>query len=180
MIAAAMVDKPPRLSHRSPQNGPNQILSYLYIGSQRDSNRPTVCRHNFTHILSIGCPPLNKNTPVSRHEFPLSDSVDASITDVVERVVAVINEAKKRKGGAKILVHCHSGKSRSAAVVAAYLMREESVGLDEALAMLKLARPLIQPNEGFMRQLEDWEADRCKLEEISKENVTDVQRPQPA
>lgn len=46
------------------------------------------------------------------------------------------------------------GKSRSAAVVCAYLMQRYHVGPAEALRRLREARPFCEPNDGFMAQLE--------------------------
>lgn len=46
------------------------------------------------------------------------------------------------------------GKSRSAAIVCAYLMRRNGITAEQALAQLREGRPLCEPNEGFMKQLE--------------------------
>lgn len=46
------------------------------------------------------------------------------------------------------------GKSRSATVVIAYLMHKYHISPVEGLEQLRLARPLCEPNEGFMKQLE--------------------------
>ncbi|TKA82300.1 hypothetical protein B0A55_01459 [Friedmanniomyces simplex] len=46
------------------------------------------------------------------------------------------------------------GKSRSATVTCAYLMQHHCITPDEALAQIRQARPLCEPNEGFWKQLE--------------------------
>ena len=56
------------------------------------------------------------------------------------------------------MVHCFEGKSRSAAVVAHFLMRGRQMRLTEAMAAIVAARGVAKPNAGFMRQL--WAADR--------------------
>lgn len=48
------------------------------------------------------------------------------------------------------------GKSRSATVVCAYLMQHYHLSPNEALRHLREARPLCEPNDGFMTQLELW------------------------
>ena len=63
-----------------------------------------------------------------------------------------------------VLVHCYHGKSRSAALVTAFLMAKYRLGVDEALALLKRKRSVVSPNPGFMAQLRLWEAMRCQLE----------------
>ena len=46
------------------------------------------------------------------------------------------------------------GKSRSATCVAAYLMHKYNISPSEAIAQIRESRPLAEPNEGFMQQLE--------------------------
>jgi len=48
------------------------------------------------------------------------------------------------------------GKSRSAAIVIAYLMRCSSMSYDEALSFVREKRPGIKPNVGFIEQLKRW------------------------
>ncbi|KAK8094176.1 protein-tyrosine phosphatase-like protein [Apiospora hydei] len=70
-------------------------------------------------------------------------------------------EQRKEKGkeedGAKVLFHCMGGISRSPAVVAYYLMREEGMSLRDALGAIMKARPAMRPNDGFLRQLKELE-----------------------
>lgn len=46
------------------------------------------------------------------------------------------------------------GKSRSTACVAAYLIWRYRINPTEALSQIRLARPICEPNQGFMEQLE--------------------------
>jgi dual specificity phosphatase 12 len=48
----------------------------------------------------------------------------------------------KRNGG--VLVHCQAGMSRSATIVAAYLMKTLKLSVDEALDMIRAVRPVIE------------------------------------
>jgi len=52
-----------------------------------------------------------------------------------------------------VLVHCFAGQSRSVALVLAYLVMERGLRQEEALALVRKARPGAAPNAGFMRQL---------------------------
>lgn len=49
------------------------------------------------------------------------------------------------------------GRSRSAAVVVAYLMKSEQLTFDEAYARVRAIRPQVKINSGFIRQLKVWE-----------------------
>ena len=79
------------------------------------------------------------------------------------------------KGNEKILVHCMAGVSRSATIVIAYLMWNQKLKFEEALKKVKEKRPIVDPNEGFVKQLEifekylinnDYDIDKIKFKEI--------------
>ena len=54
-------------------------------------------------------------------------------------------------------VHCYKGQSRSPTIVAAYLIATLKVSTSDALEAIKAKRPMVLPNHGFLRQLEQWE-----------------------
>jgi protein-tyrosine phosphatase len=49
-----------------------------------------------------------------------------------------------------VLVHCHAGISRSAAIVCAYLMTKNGWSFSEALNFIKKRRNRVKPNENFV------------------------------
>lgn len=55
------------------------------------------------------------------------------------------------------------GKSRSAAICIAYLLHQQPGALtpQSALALVRESRPLCEPNEGFMQQLEVYHEMGC-------------------
>ena len=61
------------------------------------------------------------------------------------------------KGGEKVLVHCMAGASRSATIVIAYIMWSQRWPFQRSIALVRDKRPLIGPNEGFVKQLEMFE-----------------------
>lgn len=61
-----------------------------------------------------------------------------------------------RKSGQAVLVHCKMGVSRSASTVIAFLMKQQGWTLDEALNHVRERRPIVQPNEGFLKQLHTY------------------------
>lgn len=81
----------------------------------------------------------------------------AATTTTTAAVAAGADEERKREGG-KVLVLCWAGRSRSATVAAAYLMRRMRWTAAQALRHVTAARPDVRPNPGFVRQLEVWEA----------------------
>lgn len=55
--------------------------------------------------------------------------------------------------GKKVLVYCHMGISRSATLVAAVMMKKLGITSDEAIYLVSQKRPIINPNNGFRKQL---------------------------
>ena len=51
----------------------------------------------------------------------------------------------------------NAGCSRSATMALAYVIQDEKISLKEALTRLRETRPSARPNDGFMKQLEQWE-----------------------
>ncbi len=56
-------------------------------------------------------------------------------------------------GGGAVLVHCYMGMSRSATVCISYLIRRFGLTMRQALDVVVTARPLVRPNDSFLRQL---------------------------
>jgi protein-tyrosine phosphatase len=89
---------------------------------------------------------------LSHHDDPSEDmSMDFErATDFIE-----LHLSK----GHNVLVHCHAGMSRSATMVAAYLLRFHAAKFptpQSAIEWLQQKRAIVDPNPGFRRQLEGW------------------------
>ncbi|KAF2672650.1 dual specificity protein phosphatase 12 [Microthyrium microscopicum] len=56
--------------------------------------------------------------------------------------------------GGSVLVHCAMGKSRSGTCCVAYMMQKFQISPTEALEQIRQVRPIVEPNEGFMQQLD--------------------------
>jgi dual specificity phosphatase 12 len=66
--------------------------------------------------------------------------------------------------GGNVLVHCLAGVSRSASVVIAYAMKKYGIDHSTALTLVSKARPIVSPNEGFLKQLQFYGALGCSLQ----------------
>lgn len=85
----------------------------------------------------------------------VDDVEDEPLENYFEYVCKAIDET--RAAGKAVLVHCVAGMSRSPTLVAAYLMWHYKWTAAQALAHLKERRSAVDPNEGFRRQLLNWE-----------------------
>ncbi|KAI9587375.1 hypothetical protein GQX74_003221 [Glossina fuscipes] len=137
---------------------PNCILeNFLYLGSQDSVNKETLLNHNITNVLSIGIEvsslDLIKN--IAKLFVPCLDLPETLLVDAVfSKSFDFIEEC--RLNGGKILIHCNAGISRSPSVVIAYLMHYRGMDFQTAYKYVKTKRPCIQPNEGFLIQLKNY------------------------
>ena len=67
------------------------------------------------------------------------------------------NNNSNNNNNNKVLVHCQAGVSRSATIVIAYLMKTCNMNFEQSLSFVKLQRSVIDPNNGFRRQLMQFE-----------------------
>jgi len=138
-----------------------QIKPYkLWIGSKADSmNVKAAQRH---HIgLVVNC---TRDIPfsvpgVKRVRVPIDDMPDENPTllKALPRAVRAIDLALSRGQG--VLVHCYAGISRSASVVAAFLMAREGLTPTQAMARIRKAKPeTFKPRANFLPTLGAWGA----------------------
>uniref|UniRef100_A0A8C4U2N4 Dual specificity phosphatase 28 n=1 Tax=Falco tinnunculus TaxID=100819 RepID=A0A8C4U2N4_FALTI len=88
---------------------------------------------------------------------PVFDDPAEDLYRYFEQCSDAIEEAVK--SGGKCLVYCKNGRSRSAAICTAYLMRHRKLPLKDAFETVKSARPVVEPNAGFWSQLQRYEED---------------------
>lgn len=136
----------------------NQIIDNLWLGAISSScNREALHEHKIEVIISafLG----------SVAEFPydfnyerakLRDVEDEDILQHFEYLLPIIHKNLLEKKST--MVHCQLGKSRSASIVAAYLIRYKGMTTDEALQFIKDKRTQINPNKGYVEQLRTFEA----------------------
>lgn len=104
-------------------------------------------------------PPPPRPQGVHHQVIPLLDIPEESVLPHLASAAETI--AGHVEGGrGRVLVHCMQGVSRSASLVVAYVMTSKGLSLADALATVQAARPVVLPNPGFLRQLEQFEGQR--------------------
>ncbi len=71
-------------------------------------------------------------------------------------------------------MHCAAGRSRSATLIIAYLMKSRRMSLRDAIYVVRLARPMIKPNLGFFQQLCRFEKDLLGSKSCDITDFTDM------
>lgn len=136
---------------------PAEILPGVYLGSIGAANNVQALQAlGVTHVLTVA-QGLNPPHPSAfRYKcVAVLDSPDQDLTPFFEECLEFMEEGR-RCGG--VLVHCFAGRSRSATVTCAYLLAKERLTLDAALEHVKVRRPAVCPNPGFLIQLRRYEA----------------------
>jgi predicted protein tyrosine phosphatase len=141
---------------------PQCVAPGLYLGALEAACNPKALRrHNIAHVLTLGCGmalnPKIEAMLASHHTVEIEDkaSEKAQLAAQLGACIGYIEGC--RATGRGVLVHCLAGRSRSASIVAAYLMQCNKCGLEEAMAQIKAVRPWVCPNEGFLKILRDFQ-----------------------
>ncbi|KAG5725674.1 putative rhodanese domain-containing dual specificity protein phosphatase [Termitomyces sp. T112] len=130
----------------------NEIVEdQIYLGNIGAAQSPeTLKKLGTTHILSV-CPEYPSTGP-NHFSIPIEDWEHENILIHLPATCQFIESALSCNS--KILVHCLIGMSRSATVVAAYLMKTRKMTRATAIKFIKQRRPEVHPNYGFIKQLE--------------------------
>jgi len=134
----------------SPDETPAQIIHNLYLGAQ-DCCASTM-KFDIKSVLSVGIEPPHKFPSV---EYFFVESLDLPETDLRPIILRCNEIIMKCMESGNILVHCNAGVSRSSAVIIGYLILERQLNYEDAFRLVKNARPSIQPNNGFVKQLKN-------------------------
>ena len=155
-----------RQSKQDAELAPIGARDDLFIGSIGAARNVAALRAvGITHVVAaVSADDADFRAPgVAYLHCDVRDAPDEDLAAHFLRASEFIARALAGDGGARgappgrVLVHCFQGKSRSASLVCAHLMRAEGVGFLEALEEVRAHRPAAQPNLGFVAQLRRWE-----------------------
>ena len=108
-------------------------------------------------------PRTRKDFEVLRHaasprlidvEWEESESFKIQFSDIENALAWGRTQVAK---GRLLLINCAQGKSRSGTMAVAYVMAKLKLSVDQALALVKERRPLVEPNPAFIRALREFE-----------------------
>lgn len=159
------------LAHLEGSDGGNlciaatETLGAVYIGARGVSLAPYVNSNNIKAVVNASNLHLINRRDFkewsSKVEKLEKDGVIVVLRlgwgDVLDQELTRLDEALEfihtQRLSGNVAIHCAQGKSRSGAVLVAYLMQQEAIGYDEALKMAQKSRSIIQPNASFEREL---------------------------
>ncbi|XP_034941620.1 serine/threonine/tyrosine-interacting protein-like isoform X2 [Chelonus insularis] len=171
-----------------------EVAPRLYLGPYSSASRQKLQDLQERGITHIVCVRQDIEAHFIRPNFPdkfeylvlnIADTATENIIQHFRTVKAFID--KGLHSGGRVLVHGNAGISRSAALVLAYVMETYSLTPTRAYALVQQRRFCINPNEGFMAQLREYEPiyqaqnqlknDPLTSREESKRKCHDIERP---
>ena len=137
-------------------NDPTYIVNNIYLGSSHNAaNKKLLNDKNIKYIINV----TNEIDNYYPNDFTyvnyrLNDNNEEPIIHYLEDSYKKIKSFQKNNNG-NILVHCFMGASRSATIVAYYLIRENNMEPKEAYLYLKEKRDLVNPTILFYKDLKN-------------------------
>lgn len=104
--------------------------------------------------------PFPAAAAIKKLQIPVYDDPNEDLYSHFDRCADAIQKEANR--GGRSVVYCKNGRSRSATVCIAYLMKHRGLTLTDAMQKVKTARHVIDPNPGFLCQLQRYEQELKK------------------
>jgi dual specificity MAP kinase phosphatase len=139
----------------------SQILPRLWLGGiDHAHSNMFMISTDITHVLNcaIECPPYGSDgsAGLTALHIPLEDDEDGGEPEEIVEGARTLHEWLDMSG-ARVLVHCMAGISRSPTIVIAYLILYKGMGYEEAYDFVAAKRNFIRPIPywlGILRGLE--------------------------
>ena len=133
---------------------PTHIIDNLYIGSAFNAaNKYILDKYNIKYIINV-TEDISNYYPNDIHyvNYKLKDNNKESIIKYFKHSYKKIKEFQKRNDG-NILIHCFMGASRSATILAYYVMLKENKSPMEAYHSLRSKRHIVNPTKLLCKEL---------------------------
>ncbi|KAK3049656.1 hypothetical protein LTR09_009078 [Extremus antarcticus] len=129
----------------------------IYVGGLKALDNPEALQEKVSHILSVleydACD-WEEFSSFRRLHVQVEDYPGEDLIRHFETTNQFLDTAIEEEGA--VLVHCAMGISRSATVICAYLMYKKGITSQQALEMVREGRPFVDPNDGFLEQLDTY------------------------
>ncbi|KAF7221855.1 transcript variant X3 [Nothobranchius furzeri] len=133
-----------------------KVTSSLFISNARSACSTELLQQEaVTLCINISRQQPFPSSSVTKLQIPVYDDPSEDLYSHFDHCADAIQKEASR--GGRSLVYCKNGRSRSATICIAFLMKHHKVSLTEAVQRVKTARHVIDPNPGFMSQLRRYE-----------------------
>lgn len=149
-------------------------MIYSYIGADDVAqDKSSLDNYGITHILNLDSDVGNKfEDDYNYKNIAMQDKSDYDLEKVFDDCFDFIDDGRHY---GNVFVHCQGtiGLSRSTSICIAYLMNKEKQGFNEAWNNVKEARSFVKPNEGFQKQLKDYEVKLRGAQQVKDSGIDD-------
>jgi len=115
----------------------SEVIPNLFVGDLQDAQR-------FEGMIINVLPDILEGEPPEAIHMPFLADGLASL----ERSAELIDDGLAR--GLRVLVHCEEGCERAPLVIAWFLKTRRAMSLDEAYALLKRCRPIVEDRRRWL------------------------------
>ncbi len=138
---------------------PTHIVDNIYLGSAFNaSHYDTMKQFNIGFIINMTSEISNYHCDcIIYKKYPIYDNNAESIKPYLEKIYDQIIGYQELNNNKNIFIHCFMGASRSATVVAYYLMRKHKYTVDGAIKFMKQKRNVVNPTMLFYEELNEIE-----------------------
>jgi len=136
-----------------------EIIPRVYIADLFTAqSRSKLIALGITHVLSAhrGRIELPTDLGLQTYQVAIEDMPFADLLPHLPQTTSFIRLALASSPNARVLIHCAKGVSRSASIVAAYLVAVYGWTVPQAIEHIKAKRRIALPNLGFVMQLEEY------------------------
>lgn len=134
-------------------NDLQMVVEKLYIGGQSASEDSARLHKLGVTLIVQAVVNVVVRFP-DQFNYHLVEVIDDPNADLLSRLPAAVSLIHETmQAGRSVLVFCADGRSRSAAIIIAYLMYVKRQSYSSAFALLRLKRDGVRPNFGFTKQL---------------------------
>ena len=135
-------------------NNINKITDKIYLGDIEGATDFNYLKNeNIHNVISIvnEPPKYPKKLEINQKCLKIEDRHSNNILKYFKECISFIENSDK------IYIHCLFGISRSPTIVIAYLMWKTHFNFEDVYQFVKRRRPIIEPNKGFVIQLEHFD-----------------------
>lgn len=143
-------------------NIPASIVPGIWLGSIHSGfHLEGLTERRITHIINLSGLPATFPKTFSYLSIEIPDKPTSDILSVIPATNIFI-EAALESGG-EVLVHCMGGRSRSPAIIIAFMMSTMGMTYDRCVGRVRAARNVVALNQGFEIQLRAYATVGCDV-----------------
>ncbi len=130
----------------------------IYLCDARSLSDQVIREHDIQYVMSIrgrkaSMPNLKHLSEVKHRRYCIDDGKGATY-EAFKRIQKKFS--KRVKDGARVLIHCAQGVSRSVSVIVLHLVKHEGMTIKQAIEEVKQYRPEANPNKVFISHMQKY------------------------